>query len=340
MRKVLIHTIFWSLFTVFIFYSQRIFHPDISIWVYIGVQFFLVIVTVFLFYLNYTVLVPRYILDDKRWGRYSLAALALILFRGFCSFIISAILPDTPNQIEDFGLLDVFISGVITGIFFLLVSTGTRLISQYFSERQRRIELKNIAKQAELEAYKAKMNPHFLYNAFNTLYALAETKSNLTAPAILQLSEMMRYITYYSDVSNAPLKKEIGLVQSYIAFQKLRISNPEEKIVMRVVEPADDFVISPLILLPFVENAFKHSNLLNPKSRIEVNFEVKEKKVYYTVSNTIAESYSAEHGIGLKTLKRILELAYEDQHQLNIWKDKSVHYAELILELNDKKYSN
>ena len=338
--KVFIHIIFWSLFTTFILYSQRVFYPDISIWIYIGVQLFLVIATVFIFYLNYAVFVPHYILNNKRWGRYLLAALGLILFSGFCSFIISAILPNTPNEIKKNGSFEIFISGGITGTFFLLISTGSRLISQYFSERQRRIELKNIAKQAELEAYKAKMNPHFLYNAFNTLYALAKTRSNLTAPAILQLSKMMRYVAYYSDVSSVPLNKEVELVRSYIAFQKLRITNPEDKIVIRIMEPVADFVISPLVLLPFIENAFKHSNLLNPESSIQVNFEVKENTVYYTVSNTIAENYSAEHGIGLKTLKRILELAYEGQHELNIWKDQSVHYAELIFELNDKKYSN
>ncbi|MFT5820339.1 MAG: two-component system LytT family sensor kinase [Crocinitomix sp.] len=234
--------------------------------------------------------------------------------------------PD-PNELS----VNDIIGNTFTAVFFIIIATGTRLILQYNIDRIKKAEMSAIIQRAELDALKAQMNPHFLFNAFNSIYALAETKSVHTAKAILQLSDITRYVTYKSSQNEVSVIEELQFIRSYIDFQKLRIANPENKIIIDITEPTTDFFMSPLLLLTFIENAFKHSNLLKVDAQIHVKFTATCFGFNYYVSNEIATNNANDSGIGLQTLKKVLEFNYPNAHTLKIWTENNIHYAELSL---------
>lgn len=225
-------------------------------------------------------------------------------------------------------------SGTITIIIFIVFSTGIRLIEQYNEYRLNQAILKEAVKKAELEAIKAKINPHFLHNAFNTLYALAEMKSDKISEAILQLSFIMRYLLNNSSALQISILEELKFIRSYIDFQKLRIDQADSKINTRISDPEADFLVSPTILLSFVENAFKHSNLLQADQKINIEFEPLEAGFRYLVSNHIAKEKMPKSGLGNKNLKKILELTYPGKYELDIWIKDDIYHAKLYLNLD------
>ncbi len=333
--KIIKHITAWLILIFCIIYIQKDNHPNISFGIYSLVQLLLMLITIIIFYFNYLVFVPK-LLIERKVLKFLLALLFLIALGNVLSFFVKNFYDWTVGK-SFFSTENISIKNItkhsMTCIFVILVSTGIRLTGQYSKDKAKKVELKNIAEGAELEALKAKINPHFLYNSFNSLYALAKIKSDKTADAILQLSDIMRYVTYKSSLKKVSIFEELEFIHSYIEFQKLRVNDPETKIVTNITHPKLDFLISPLLLISFVENAFKHSNLLKPDAKIEIHFEPHETGFSYRVSNMIDTNKNTNSGLGLKTLKKILAFTYPNKHKINLYSDNDIHYAELYLSL-------
>lgn len=328
------HIIVWLIFIFCIIYFQRPNHSDIALGGYITVQILLIVTTVLIFYLNYLLFVP--LLIKKKTFLFISANLFLILLGNVLSFLIKSLHDWMTSQYSQNSNLEIsndVIDNTITSFVIILISTGFRLIKQYNIDKINRIGLKEMAKKAELEALKAQINPHFLYNSFNSLYALAKMKSDKTADAILQLSDIMRYVTYKSSLKKVSIFEELDFIKNYIEFQKLRIINPNDKIITTIKIPEVDLMVSPLLLIPFVENAFKHSNLVRSDACIKISFEPLPFGFKYTVSNIVETNKNTNSGIGLKTLKKILNFSYPKSHKINLYTDGDVHHAELYLNL-------
>ena len=188
---------------------------------------------------------------------------------------------------------------------------------------------------AELAYLRAQINPHFLFNTLNSLYVLAVKKSDHTAEAIMRLSHMMRYITAQADHDHVPLSQELEYITNYIALQRLRIT-PNVQIEVEMPSGASTLTISPLVLIPFIENAFKHGVNTEDECRIFIRLKVDGSMVILEVRNkkvvveTLTEAVS---GIGLQNVVQRLKLLYGGRHDLIINETAEEFSVHLSLQL-------
>ncbi|MFN7120234.1 MAG: sensor histidine kinase [Saprospiraceae bacterium] len=190
----------------------------------------------------------------------------------------------------------------------------------------------------ELKFLKAQIHPHFLFNTLNNLYGMAlADKSERTAEGIAKLARQMRYMLYESNVELIDLEKEIAYIQTFISLQQLRLTDEDEvKIEFQQSGDLKNRQIAPMLLIPFVENAFKHGITFSEPTEIMIKLEVNNDNILiFNVKNTIkprsmqqAESAS---GLGLQNVKRRLELLYPDRHELNIDQQEAYFYINLKL---------
>lgn len=200
------------------------------------------------------------------------------------------------------------------------------IFKRWYAEAQRTRELEKDKLQAELQFLKSQIHPHFLFNTLNNLYALALKKSDKTPDVVIRLSEMLDYMLYQSNEPEVKLTKEIELIKAYLELESIRYGKRLDLRFNIEGEPGEKR-IAPLLLLPFVENSFKHgaSNNIN-KPFIHIKLEITHQWLLLTVANSFGEqtkeSYS--EGIGLKNVQRRLDLLYNGRHQLDITRDDGV----------------
>lgn len=186
---------------------------------------------------------------------------------------------------------------------------------------------------AEISHLKSQINPHFLFNSLNSIYSLALTKSELGADAIMKLSNILRYMLYETEAKTVPLNKEINLLEDYIGLQKLRFGN-RITIHFSCNNPNPSEQIAPLLLLPLLENAFKHSNDLAAEITFELN--VAQHQLQVCIKNPIVEGsvkHDTQGGIGLKNIERQLELLYR-KHHITYTKHNGIFILTLSIDLN------
>jgi hypothetical protein len=187
----------------------------------------------------------------------------------------------------------------------------------------------------ELSYLKAQVNPHFLFNTLNSIYSLALEKSDNTATAIVKLSAMMRYVLSEADKDFVPLEKELDYISSYIELQKIRYGSAMPFTYMVSGNIADK-KIAPLILISFVENAFKHGVNAEENSAINIEIDVKENELHLTViNNKVQVQLAAEDktGTGIGNVKNRLQLLYPGSHVLQIHDNETNFVADLKLNL-------
>lgn len=188
---------------------------------------------------------------------------------------------------------------------------------------------------AELQFLKNQTNPHFLFNTLNNLYALARKQSEKTPEAILQLSKFMRFVLYDTNKPTISLEEEVQMIGNYISLEKLRFG---ERVKVNFDKPNDlrSYRISPLILLPLVENAFKHgASEMEETGFINISLNVANGLLRLKVVNSVnANSHESGQGIGLTNLKRQLDLQYPE-HQLSSSIENDTYTATLVLNLTE-----
>jgi LytS/YehU family sensor histidine kinase len=206
---------------------------------------------------------------------------------------------------------------------FIVIFIGLlRFAADWLEFEATKKEVENERLMAELNFLKAQINPHFLFNTLNNLYYLAYTKSVNTTEVIAKLSDVMRYMLYEANHSLVPLRKEIDYVENYIDLERLRLNN-QIPVQITVDGPVDSVYIAPLILITFLENAFKHGVVNNdPNSWVKISLQVIGKECVYEVENSKLNKVNGEQheksGIGLLNVRRRLELSYPNKYQLQI----------------------
>jgi two-component system, LytTR family, sensor kinase len=176
-----------------------------------------------------------------------------------------------------------------------------------------------------------------LFNTLNNLYSLVKRKSDAAPDAVLMLSDLMRYMLKENSMEKIELVKEISYVKSYIELQRLRLSNPNIVKSEILIDNAQT-EISPMLLIPFVENTFKHADITSPEAIIEFKLELKKGILYFDVDNQIKERNKDETtGVGLKNVRRRLDLLYPGNHKLEIHNTENNFHVTLELNLNDSK---
>lgn len=194
------------------------------------------------------------------------------------------------------------------------------LISFLWYEKNLKLSVTNEQKKiAELEALKNQLNPHFLFNTLNNLYSLAVEKSEKTPIVIEHLSDILDYILYRCNDKFVPLEKEVTLIENYLALEKIRYSNRVEVTFEKSIKK--EAKIAPLVLLTFIENAFKHGVRQELKqAKIKINLSTYESEIVFKIENTkpITSTESGTKPLGLKNVRQQLELLYPNAHNLEI----------------------
>jgi two-component system, LytTR family, sensor kinase len=218
------------------------------------------------------------------------------------------------------------------------------LFKRMYLMQQYSLNLEKEKLEAELKFLKSQIHPHFLFNTLNNLYALTLKKSDKAPEMVIQLSNLLEYMLYSGKETEVELNDELKQLKGYIDLEKIRFGN-RLKIDTEITGNVDGLLIAPLLLLPFVENSFKHGASNDLKSPfIDLKVSIRDNHLLFSVRN----SYSAvsgkyedfKEGIGLKNVKRRLELLYPFKHSLEIDQKQDNFYVNLTLELNTTGIKN
>jgi hypothetical protein len=276
------------------------------------------------FYLNVFLLIPK-LYFAKRFWLFSLITLGAFLLITFIPPLLISFngfpmhghdMPAPKNAIEEIcGPMFFF---HISHHLFLFIAVLFVSLTLSISNRWKQAEKEKL--HAELSYLKSQINPHFLFNTLNSIYALALRKSNDTSAAVVKLSGLMRYVTTESSRAFVPLEKELNCISDYIELQKFRLGNTAT-IEYSVQGSADDKQVAPLLLIPFVENAFKYGVSPEEDSLIRIGFDITEHELFLKVWNRkvhVRHEESSSTGIGIENAKQRLELVYPLRHTLSI----------------------
>lgn len=212
----------------------------------------------------------------------------------------------------------------VTCLSAIVVETFTLAQQKQKSEAEAKAELK----ESELKFLKMQINPHFLFNSLNNIYALSVTNSEKTQEGINNLSLMLRYVLYDCEQPKIPLSKELEYIAHFIELFKLKSSKVYNIEFIEEVE-SDGVIIAPMLLVPFIENAFKHSGIeKRGDSFVRIRLVAKHNSVEFTVENSLPTTpliTDSRGGIGLQNVKKRLEILYPKTHQLDIEKANTFH---------------
>ncbi len=288
-------------------------------------QFF----SVLLFYTNSEVLLPR-VFKKRGLGVYILVMLlALILVLTITYFFRYWLMGFAPRTWFTYSTFYSLISA-------FGISTCFRLLADYQREHRLQNEQEKVRLQSELSFLRSQISPHFMFNLMNSLASLARKKSDLLEPMIVKMSDLLRYMLYDSDDSKILLEKEINYLKSYVELQQMRFGN-KVKVSMDFDAVASGLALEPMLLIPFVENAFKHGTGLIREPSIQIALSTSSQKIHFRVQNRynsdFIEAKDNNSGIGLANVKRRLELLYPESHILKIIKDKDIFVTDLEITL-------
>lgn len=337
-QKVLLHIAFWAMYASYFFYSisyGRRGEPD---WDKILPDFLFHIASLlFISYLNYFYFLPR-LLKGGNIGRYLFTFVPVFLVLTYLELLGKQYLMDGFTYKDTWMYSVRFVLNVFVSTFFVTAFVGLiKFVEDYFELEARSRELENRQLSSELRFLKAQVNPHFLFNTLNNLYYLAVNQSDQTPEVIAKLSGMMRYMIHESNTENVLLSKEVEYMENYLDLEKLRL-NEEVPITFEVEGNVSGARITPLILMAFLENAFKHGIGNNGgNSWITVSLKVSEGSLSYKVANSILQNNEKTvreaSGLGLANVRRRLDLSYPGNYELDVTEDEERYRVHLTINL-------
>ncbi len=332
--RVFWHVFVWvSLISLFMYLG----HDDSPIDVKGLLVIFLLypIINIGLFYLNYLVFIPRF-LDKKRYIVYIAIILVTIIIFGFGKYGLGLIFKSyvlMRMHGQQIGFWSYFVGAFFTSLTFIFLSTTVKFTIYWFRNERTQRDLENQRLTAELSFLKSQINPHFLFNSLNSIYSLAYQRSETTPDAILKLSEIMRYMLYECNDNKVSLEKELQYLQNYIDLQKIRFGE-KAYIDFKISGRVDGQKIVPLLLIAFIENAFKHGVANNASSPIQILIEVDDSRLHFFAQNKKHNNNrDNQGGIGLINVTRRLDLLYPESYKLNIINQPDIYSVELQLSL-------
>ncbi|TNE61234.1 MAG: hypothetical protein EP344_06260 [Bacteroidetes bacterium] len=334
--RVAYHICFWMVYLVLNSWLGSIFNQVELNKAFLGEAVVLpvkILLTYFVFYF----IIPLYLDRDKVWKLVGLSLLAFIvgtiLYRVVTVWIFFPVFE--PERVIPFF----FLPGLYLTSFDLFITvaaaTTIKMIRVHYKSLEFEQELLREKLQSELNFLRAQTNPHFLFNTLNNLYVLARKKSDKTADAIMMLSKIMRFVLYDCRSPFIPVEDEAKVIKDYIELEKLRYNQRLNVEYQEQITPPGGS-IAPLLLLPFVENSFKHgAGSTTGEARIWINLSVDQNVLDFEVRNTVENSdrQTNPEGIGLKNVKRQLDLIYHDRYELDMRRENGCFIVHLNMHL-------
>ena len=295
-----------------------------------AVNLYAIILTFPLVFLIHTYALLPLLAQKRRWVAYGALVLALqLLIEALrCAFSEQ----ESARWFGDQNTSGVFILAIILS--WLYVSVRDWVVHVGVIER-----LKSEKLQTELDFLKVQIDPHFLFNTLNSIYALAlEENSPKTADSIIQLSSLMRYNLHDSNRERIRIEKEIDYIEKFIALQMLRLNENNEVEVLIETDPKSSAQteIAPLLMIPFIENVFKYGVSPSKATRMRIHLNVKQDEIELNTENDVVQSSSGtgSNGVGLNNVRNRLELLYPRQFVLTARQEGSRYYTRLKIQLH------
>lgn len=221
--------------------------------------------------------------------------------------------------------------------FFFLVVTGFSLAIELTFELFRQIisrqEVEAEKNKAELSLYKAQINPHFLFNTLNTLYALVLSGSDKTESAFVKFSGILRYMYSQNESELIPADDELEYIHQYVDLQKLRL-NHHTDVQLNVEASSKKVLIPPMILITFVENAFKYGTSSDKDCKIDIRIKIDENKLLFETENAVMRKPDGQkNGIGIQNCRKRLELLYPGKYELENEEIEGIYHVRLLVDL-------
>ncbi len=335
-RSITQHVGFWLLFLLIMTAIESSSH---SILFAISNEVINVFFYAVLVYFNLFYLIPNYLTQKKFLTYAILLILSAVIFtplKVIVFYFKFSYSQDLQNQLQEdmnwFFLVNFFIAGT---------STIIKIITDWGKQLREQHELQTQTMQSELRFLKSQINPHFLFNTLNNLYALTLKKDDKAPEIVIKLSEMMRYMLYECNEKRVLLSKEINYIKNYLDLEKLRQG---KNVSIDFTHTGDPGIkeIAPLMFIPFLENSFKHG-LSHQISQgfVNIKLEVNEKEVDFFIENSKPEKLPSpiikgkkSGGIGLVNVQRRLNLLYPDQYELKIHDYPKTYAVNLKIQLN------
>ncbi|MBS1682491.1 MAG: sensor histidine kinase [Bacteroidetes bacterium] len=335
-RVLLLHLSFWCFYISFYAYAVSLRRETtftrFTLSILLQVSFAMLVS-----YFNYFVLLPRYLKYQKAWRyliEFFIPFVILITGRVYLQRnVMEAFDIHERYFYSQFYIVQLAFDTLLITIFVAML----RFATGWFELEAKRKQMENDKLATELKFLKAQINPHFLFNTLNNLYYLAYSNSPNTTEVIAKLSQMMRYMIYDSNYPQVLLSKEIEYMKNYISLERLRLNN-EVPIDFVVEGETENKLITPLIFITFLENAFKHGISANTaNSWVKINIKLNGRECIYSVENSKLKDTLTDNkeksGIGLQNLKRRLELSYAGHYTLETEEGQGRYFVQLKLTL-------
>jgi two-component system LytT family sensor kinase len=339
-RRTVYHSIFWVIILVFLSTLESLTTQESFSFVFSN-QLVSLSVYALMVYFNLYYLIPNY-LTQKRFITYvGLVFLVILTLTPLKTLIFYWKFTGRPD--DQALLLSNLNFYFIPSFLVITASTILKIISDWFRNLRDQQELEAQTMQSELRFLRSQINPHFLFNTLNNIYALTLQKSDLAPDTVIKLSEMMRYMLYECNEKQVLLSKEIQYLRNYLDLEKLRLSHAIE-VNFEVQGRVSDQKIAPLMFLPFLENSFKHG-VMRTISRGYVNFRllVDGNQLHMYLENSKPEKlpmpdrHRPSGGIGLVNVRRRLELLYPGRYSLHLEDAPTAYSVLLDLDLSEMK---
>ena len=287
-------------------------------------------------YITNYLLIP-FFLYKKRYGRFVFFFLLMILISSATKMYIVGELTHDVNRFSLSGDLKGRIyDNVIPHFFLVIAGASFKLMFDQITLQKKMAELGKEKAEAELNFLKSQINPHFLFNSLNSVYFLIDKNNPDARQALHTFSDMLRYQLYEANGEKIPIEKEINYLQDYVHLQQLR-KDENYKVQFNCDPEVKNFSIEPLLLIPFVENAFKHiSHKTDGSNFVKLDLSRSNGYFEFAVENSREKGiYTTEQhgGIGMNNVKRRLELLYPDTHTLDIDDDANTFKVNLKLKI-------
>lgn len=289
-----------------------------------------------LVYITNYLLIPK-LLYRKRYFWFIVTFIVMIVCSSILKMNILGRIMNAPAYYNLTENLKVRIyDNVIPHFFLVTAGAAIKLISDHFKMQKHMAEMAREKAEAELNFLKSQINPHFLFNSLNSVYFLIDKDNPDARTALHKFSDMLRYQLYECNDEKIPIEKELTYLRDYVDLQRLR-REAKDEVIFECSDEVQGFMIEPLLLIPFVENSFKHLSHFNKDKANLVRIEADRNngEFSFRVSNTVDYNSTREPmgGIGLKNVKRRLELLYPGKHELNIKEEGGVFSIGLKLKI-------
>ncbi|MBU2997278.1 histidine kinase [Cellulophaga baltica] len=333
--QTLIHIFLWILFYGLLLYpfvsEGRLVPPDLYLRLFLATIFF---------YFNYYYLIPKVLLKKKTWLYITIVVLLIGSFIILMDIIaknffadFNHLLPDNTYSVEQREFRKIFMSAITLGIPFI-VSSLLRIYIEWNKNEDLRKVIENEKVNSELQFLKTQLNPHFLFNSLNAIYSLSVKKSDKASEAIINLSELMRYMLYEADKDLVLLTREIEYIKNYVQLQRLRLSD-SKNVILKISGEHSRVAMPPLLFISFIENAFKYGTDFKGITNVKINLTIFPNAIHFIIINKIGSFKKEEDssGVGLQNVRNRLNLLYPDSHDLIVENDGESYCVRLTIKI-------